>query len=248
LGYRSDFETISGKSHHVNRQIANHIYREMQTIFQFIYLLLQSRYTINAPTAYNLNKLEMLFLAKQAGLHIPETLVTNNYEMVKDWGSRADGLITKALSDNIDFYDENRNYGMGTKGLPGLANKFYYSLFQFKIDRYCEIRTFYIEDEFYSMAIFVDEDLVDVRSLRLDNNKARLVPYKLPKQITQKLLALTKSKGINCGSIDLILTKDKRYVFLELNPVGQYDYLEKCCNYPISKIMAEKLIKHEQIF
>ncbi len=49
------------------------------------------------------------------------------------------------------------------------------------------------------------------------------------------------SAELNCGSIDMICSPNGEYVFLEVNPVGQYQWLERNCNYFISKHVAEVL-------
>ena len=49
--------------------------------------------------------------------------------------------------------------------------------------------------------------------------------------------------GINTGSIDLIYSLSNEYVFLEVNPQGQFDWLSKNCNYYIEKDIAELLKK-----
>lgn len=41
----------------------------------------------------------------------------------------------------------------------------------------------------------------------------------------------------------MIVTPDDEYVFLEVNPVGQYDYVGKRCNYQLDKEIALTLIK-----
>jgi glutathione synthase/RimK-type ligase-like ATP-grasp enzyme len=70
-----------------------------------------------------------------------------------------------------------------------------------------------------------------------------MVPFKLPARIINKLKKLSKLKNLNSGSIDLIFTTERKFIFLEINPVGQYDYLEYYTNYPISKTIA-KLLMH----
>jgi D-alanine-D-alanine ligase-like ATP-grasp enzyme len=44
------------------------------------------------------------------------------------------------------------------------------------------------------------------------------------------------------GAIDLILTPDGRYVFIEINPNGQYQWLEDMTGLPISRRIARLLI------
>jgi glutathione synthase/RimK-type ligase-like ATP-grasp enzyme len=48
--------------------------------------------------------------------------------------------------------------------------------------------------------------------------------------------------GLNYGALDLILTPDGRHVFLEVNPVGEFFWLERCPGLPISKAIADILL------
>ena len=47
---------------------------------------------------------------------------------------------------------------------------------------------------------------------------------------------------LETGSIDMILTKDGKYVFLEINPVGQFGMVSYPCNYFLEKAIAKTLI------
>mgnify|MGYP003653909829 CR=1 FL=1 len=47
---------------------------------------------------------------------------------------------------------------------------------------------------------------------------------------------------LNCGSFDIIYTPSGEYYFLEVNPVGQFQWLSYNCNYFIEKLIAEGLI------
>ena len=46
---------------------------------------------------------------------------------------------------------------------------------------------------------------------------------------------------LNSGSIDLILDKKNRFVFLEINPIGQFGMTSFPCNYSIEKEIAKYL-------
>jgi glutathione synthase/RimK-type ligase-like ATP-grasp enzyme len=41
--------------------------------------------------------------------------------------------------------------------------------------------------------------------------------------------------GLNFGAVDMILTPDGRYVFLEINPNGQWGWVEDLTGMPISE-------------
>ncbi|MNC96757.1 hypothetical protein D3C83_142150 [compost metagenome] len=47
---------------------------------------------------------------------------------------------------------------------------------------------------------------------------------------------------LNYGAIDLILTPEGRYVFLEINPVGEFFWLESYPGLPISAAIADVLL------
>ena len=68
-------------------------------------------------------------------------------------------------------------------------------------------------------------------------------PYQLPKDVERKLLKLMAYFGLNYGAIDIIVTPDGRHVFLEVNPVGEFFWLEHCPGLPISQAIAEILLK-----
>jgi glutathione synthase/RimK-type ligase-like ATP-grasp enzyme len=48
--------------------------------------------------------------------------------------------------------------------------------------------------------------------------------------------------GLNYGAIDIIVTTDDRYVFLEVNPVGEFFWLELYAGLPISHAIADLLL------
>lgn len=243
----SEFFKYSEKSEDVNSQILRQVYSDTQVFSYYLYQALsENAYTINHPAKYNLNKLMVLDIAKRCGLTTPDTIVTKSKEELERFQKvTSKKLITKQLSDNLWIQDGKTSYGVGTRPIHEISDNFFYSLFQTGIDRLCELRIFYLDKQFFPAAIFVDDDLPDARSLVLGNSRARIVPFVLPEVLIKALSNLTEIVGVNCGSIDMILDKNGAFYFLEINPVGQYDYIEIACNYPISKLIAETLCKRK---
>jgi len=67
--------------------------------------------------------------------------------------------------------------------------------------------------------------------------------YDLPPDVEKKLLQLMAEFGLNYGAIDMIVTPDGEYVFLEINPVGEFFWLEIFSpHFPISQAIAEILL------
>jgi D-alanine-D-alanine ligase-like ATP-grasp enzyme len=48
--------------------------------------------------------------------------------------------------------------------------------------------------------------------------------------------------NLDTGSIDMILDRKNEYVFLEVNPTGQFGWLSKSCNYYIEKEVAKHML------
>ena len=56
-------------------------------------------------------------------------------------------------------------------------------------------------------------------------------------------MALVERLGLCYGALDLVLTPDGRYVFLEINPSGQYLWIEVATGLPITAALCEMLIQ-----
>jgi hypothetical protein len=63
-------------------------------------------------------------------------------------------------------------------------------------------------------------------------------PYDLPQDVRGALLEMVSGLGLRFCSADLVLTPDGRHVFLDLNPNGQWLWLELEAGLPLSAAMA----------
>jgi ATP-GRASP peptide maturase of grasp-with-spasm system len=198
------------------------------------------------------NKISMLTAAKKQGIDIPVTLVTNRKSNLLEFMSAHPRLITKAIQEGYDFslQREGRHefYLSYTEELDqeliqSIPETFFPSLFQEKLDKELDIRVFFLDGTCYSMAIFSQLDNQTNVDFRKYNKKVnnRNVPYKLPELLEEKIALLMSDLRLNTGSIDIIKTKNGRFVFLEVNPVGQYGMTSIPCNYHLDKKIAEYL-------
>lgn len=194
------------------------------------------------------NKLENLILAKRSDINIPKTIVTNKKKDVFNYFKDDSKLITKPISKNFSLKEDNYIFsGKGTQLLckDDIPEFFSMSLVQEYIEKEFEIRIFFIKKYFFAMAIFSQNDeetRIDYRNYNF-NKPNRCVPFNLPNEILDKLITFTKISNHDTGSIDLIFTKNGEYVFLEINPMGQFDWLSGNCNYYIEKEIANILIE-----
>lgn len=199
-----------------------------------------------------ISKMNQLYWAVQLGLKIPDTIITHSRETLKQFFNTSDNqIITKNVRTNAfkKYFENSTRYYNTNHILPITGNKinqysetFLPTKFQKYTDKKFEIRSYFLKDTFYSMAIFSQQNektKLDFRNYDYVNPN-RNVPFQLPKSIESKLIKLMKKLNLNSGSIDLIYTNNGEFVFLEVNPIGQFDWLSKECNYHIPNLIAKQ--------
>jgi ATP-GRASP peptide maturase of grasp-with-spasm system len=240
----------------LNREIENYFHTEIKIINDFYLKQLFNETNIGNYFIRDVNKLTVLKKAVDCGLKIPDTLVTTEKKYLLEFIEKYPSVISKPLTASENLTDNNFQYPTYTREITAedlnlLQDIFIPSLFQQKIIPFCEIRVFFLEKRFFAMAILSNS------SKRKGNNicdwrwqskeKNRFVPFKLPNKIRACLIQLSKKLKLNTGSFDLILDNHNIYYFLEVNPVGQFDFLNEFCNYGIDKILAKKIVsKYEK--
>jgi ATP-GRASP peptide maturase of grasp-with-spasm system len=206
----------------------------------YILKTLASKKHINKQGNSHVNKLLVLEYAQNIGLNVPEYFLAENTDEVI-----LAKTITKAITGNasLDNILENKD-GMLYTSIIDKKEKdsFFISFFQEKIEKDFEIRTFYLNGECYSMAIFSQNDDQTKTDFRKYNNEKpnRNIRYSLPKDVEDKVQKLMQVLDLNCGSLDFIKSGDL-YYFLEVNPVGQFANVAYHCNYPLFKKIADYL-------
>ncbi len=199
-----------------------------------------------------LNKMHVLDMARKHGISVPPTLVSANmdrinaffqdqnqdliskslFEVVQPQGVMEEGFLIQGLTERIqDTHD--------------FPEAFFPTLFQQNIHKQFELRIFYLKGTCYAAAMFTqDNEQTSIDFRNYDNARpTRKVPYQLPKALAHKISLLMDELGLDNGSIDMIKGTDGAYYFLEINPVGQYGFISNPCNFNLSKLIAEELIK-----
>lgn len=121
-------------------------------------------------------------------------------------------------------------------------------MIQERIEKKYDIRTFFLNGSMYSMAIFSQLDSSTRTDWRISQqrNSIRNVPYLLPEKIQDAVRSLMNELELKTGSIDFILSKTDEYVFLEVNPVGQFGMVSELCNYSLYNKFADFVIGNEE--
>ena len=243
-----DLDVDRSERHEIIRQVEKFKSSELFALEEYINFLIATKYLIGSPSGSYLNKLIVLKLAQTVGMQIPETIVTSRKDYIKENLEKYGSVINKAINRTISIkagrryiFGFTRVFGEGHLGK--LSNSFFPSLFQSKIEKRYEIRIFFLFGKSHAMAIFSQSNSktnIDLRNYDLEKPN-RCVPYKLPIPIEHKIKRLMKRLRLNSGSIDMIYTRDNKYVFIEVNPCGQFEMLSYNCNYYLEKEIAKLL-------
>ncbi|WGH74745.1 grasp-with-spasm system ATP-grasp peptide maturase [Tenacibaculum tangerinum] len=231
----------------VGHKITKFFNEEKKALFEYLHFLLNQKPSINNYNVKKVNKLIVLTIAKQLGLCIPETRITNQKNILEE-ELKDKSLITKPINNPINLYGDT--YWLPTyttsidiKKTDLFNDCFGISLFQENIKKILEIRSYFLDGEFYSMAIFSQLDEQTKTDFRCYNNQKpnRTIPFNLPSDIEIKLKTLAEKLNLTSCSFDLIYTPYKQYVFLEVNPIGQFGMVSYPCNYYLEEKIAHKL-------
>ncbi len=235
-------------------KLQEYITAEEEQVTQFLHLYSTKLSGYMNEFVYN-NKLNNLFIAQKVGLAIPNTLVTTKKEdLLAFYTKHNEQIINKPIhhghlslidkEDNVK-YSSRGTYILKKEEIDNLEDSFGLSLFQGLVEKETELRVFQLEDKLYTMAIFSQNDeqtKVDFRNYNHETPN-RNVPFQLPMKIEKKILKLTKTLGFDTCSMDIILDKNGNYVFLEINPNGQFGWVSKHCNYYLEEKIAESCLK-----
>jgi glutathione synthase/RimK-type ligase-like ATP-grasp enzyme len=186
---------------------------------------------------------EQLLRAARFGFEVPRTLITTDPLEVRRFFEAVNGrMIFKVMTDPfLGAVTVSRKYPeeflepyqtmttmIGEAELELLESvSLVPCLFQEYVPKALEIRVTVIGDQAFAAEIHSQADertALDWRHYDVD------IPYaqaKLPAEVADRCLALVRSYGLNFSSMDLILTPDGRYVFVENNPNGQFMFLEQ---------------------
>lgn len=225
--------------------VEEHLLSEKKTLEHFFYRLMKEKPHIGTFDTRAVSKLDVLLEAVKLGIEVPSTTIVTEKEKLKLSPFR--GTITKAIREGFDFDLDFGRYTTYTEVInhEALPDEFFPTLFQEAIEKEADIRVFYLCGKSYSMAIRSQSDSQTKTDFRkyIKGTGNRLFPFRLPQAIDQKLDLLMKRVGLETGSIDLIFTRDGRFVFLEVNPVGQFGMVSFPCNYYLEKQLARELVR-----
>ena len=197
------------------------------------------------------SKLLQLRIASELGFRLPETLITNSPEEFLDFVAQHEGrVITKPAA--VFVPDILMNAVPGYTRLLRPRDLVHYRdiescpvIIQSYVKKRFELRVTVVGNDVFAAEIHSQASLqakVDWR--RYDDANTPYYVHNLPADMQSKCVELTRALGLSYGAIDMILDQDNQYVFLEINPNGEYQWVEHMTGLPITERIARILIEH----
>lgn len=249
--YRRSHNLGSGLSNVLEAEFLSSVHGEIRaTLFGMLESL--NCFQISKFSQYRRldSKEEQMKIATHLGLKVPETCITNNPEEAKKFVmQRPNGVISKMQSSFAIMRDGIENVVftniVKAEDLDDIDSlKFCPMQFQEKLDKKLELRVTIVGDKVFTFAI--DSQKNDNAKIDWRKEGRTLiedwVPYELPSDISEKLLRMMDIYQINYGAIDIIVTPNEDYYFLEVNSAGEFFWLDRLINGSISEQIANVLL------
>lgn len=191
---------------------------------------------INAPAVQlsNNSKPYQSIVIREQGLDIPETCITSDEDVVRDFLAKHKVVIYKSIS--------------GTRSIVKRLDE--QSLANLSRIRYCpvqfqecvmgfNVRVHVVGQQ--AIATRIQSDAVDYRYAAQEGKNATLAPYALSQDTATKCITLAHALRLPFAGIDLMISDDGRTICFEVNPSPGYSYYEQHTGQLISHALADLL-------
>ncbi len=194
-------------------------------------------------------KISQLRVAGALGFELPPTLITNEVDELLEFYNENNGnIIHKLIGFGFDraVGDEFCRFTevISKRNIAQAASIQYCPvIFQAYVPKKLELRITVVGSRVFAAEIHsqhTHHTRYDWR--RYDLGQTPHFEHALPNDIENRCVQLVKQLGLTYGAIDMILTPDGRYVFVEINPNGQYLWIEEETNLPISAAICDYLL------
>lgn len=196
------------------------------------------------------HKLRQLRVAQGLGFRIPPTLVSQSPDEIRAFrASVGRPLAAKLIAKGPPKAPRpEEQYVVLTQRIEDAALSdsealsACATLYQAYVDKAFELRVTVVGDALFACRIdsqASERTRIDWRNYDLDNTPHS--PFALDPATELRCLELVRYFGLSFGAIDLIVTPDNEIVFLEINPNGQWGWIEELTGMPIAEAHARFL-------
>jgi glutathione synthase/RimK-type ligase-like ATP-grasp enzyme len=191
------------------------------------------------------DKVLQLRLARELGFSVPETLISNDPDRVRGFVDdvRADGgaVVTKLLVPLLSSMQGSAGFFFTAEvddaALADIDAVVHApQIFQRRVDKQLELRVQVVGDRVFCGALAASA--VDWRL----QQRGTWTQHALPPSTSERCLQLCRDLGLVTGAIDLVVDQAGAERFLEINPAGEWGFLQRDTDEDIAGAIADVLV------
>lgn len=199
---------------------------------------------LNHPAAIGLAEYKPVQLrtAVASGLRVPRTVLTNDPGTARAFAAEVGRVVFKPLSGVS--YDSGREFiythpvEYADLDDPGIATTA--TLLQQQLDKSYEVRLTVVGQEFFGARIDACSDRARV-DWRADYDALSYAPTDVPTEIKAGVGRLLATLGLRFAALDFIVTAAQEWVLIDVNPNGQWAWIQEKTGLPIASAIADAL-------
>ncbi|MBD0837149.1 ATP-grasp ribosomal peptide maturase [Streptomyces sp. TRM68416] len=203
---------------------------------------------VNHPAAMSRAEYKPLQLAtaRECGLAIPPTLITNSPDAVRAFVGDMRGVaVCKPVASPVLIEDDQlktvytrrltRDDLGDLRGIDTTAH-----LFQAWVDKDHEVRLTVVGERLLAAEVHAGSDTghTDWRS---DYASLTYRVTEVPNDVAEGVRGYMDRLGLRFAALDFVVGPDGAWTFLEANPCGQWDWIEHATGLPVSQAIADEL-------
>lgn len=179
------------------------------------------------------HKLEQIQRAKNMGFEVPRTLVSQRpAEVRRFWHACAGKVVIKPLSQGqIDYGSRHELIYTSALRKEDLARTALIrrcpSLLQERIEKLADIRVTVVDNDIQAAELTASDagrQRLDIRRNNMVDVHHRRIDF--PPMLGRRLLRLLRSYELRFGAVDFVRDTEGRWFFLEINPNGQWAWMD----------------------
>lgn len=213
---------------------------------------LTEAFWVNHPDALRVaeSKPFQLKVAQQLGFRVPHTLLTNDPQKFQEFYEKCNGaVIFKLLVQGPLGASQGKGVYTSVVHPQHFTNaeaiRRVPCLFQELIPKAMDLRVTVIGEHVFPVEIHSQDQPGSQTDWRKgDAALLKHVSHRFPAKIEKQCLAFVKNLNLKFGALDFIMTPQGEYVFLEINPSGQFAWIEALTKIPLIDTLADLLLKH----
>jgi len=222
---------------------------ELYYTLEGIYKILKDTFWISSVFSIREaeNKIYQLQIAQTLDFDIPKSLITNNYvDFCNFYNSNNKNCIIKPIKSGLIGNIEDSKV-VFTNHLKEITNQEQVeqlpNYLQEHLSKKYDVRVIVVGKKCFATKIHSQDTEETKTDWRNGENILEHTKIMLPKKIKRKCIDLLKILKLQFGAIDFILDKKDNFIFLEINPNGQWAWIEKQTGYEISNEIVNLLAK-----